>query len=39
MYFKPLRRLINQRKARLLKKGMRRKTATAQFMVDPATDQ
>jgi hypothetical protein len=39
MYFKPLRRSINQRKARHLKKGMRRKTATARFMVDQATDQ
>jgi hypothetical protein len=39
MYFKPLRRSINQRKARLLKKGMRRKMATARSMVDQATDQ
>jgi hypothetical protein len=39
MYFKPFRQLINQRKARLLKKGMRRKMATAQFMADQATDQ
>jgi hypothetical protein len=38
MYFKPLRRSINQRKACVLKKGMRRKTATARFMVDQATD-
>jgi ABC-type Na+ transport system ATPase subunit NatA len=39
MYFKPLRRLINQRKARLLKKGMRRKMATARSIVDQATNQ
>jgi hypothetical protein len=36
MYFKPLRRSINQRKARLLKKGMRRKMGTARSMVDQA---
>jgi ABC-type Na+ transport system ATPase subunit NatA len=36
MYFKLSRRSINQRKARLLKKGMRRKTAIARFMVDQA---
>jgi hypothetical protein len=36
MYFKPLRRSINQRKARLVKKGMRRKMATARFIVDQA---
>jgi hypothetical protein len=39
MYFKPLRRLMNQHKARLVEKGMRRKMATAQFIVNQATDQ
>jgi hypothetical protein len=36
MYFKPFRQSINQRKAHLVKKGMRRKMATARFMVDQA---
>jgi hypothetical protein len=39
MYFKLSRRWIDQRKARLVKKGMRRKKATARFMVDQATGQ